>query len=426
MSISEYQLLNKVLEEKNYSLLSNNMVDDEYFTQAKEEYKFIKEFYETYHSVPDKQSFSAKFPNFDYFAVSQPVISIIDELREQLLFRRATKIINGSIELFTQDANAGAEYLLSHINELQPQHTIQSVDIIHDTSRLKEYEDKLNNIDNYFIPSGFKELDEYIFGWKRKEEFALIIARTGVGKSAFAIKSAQYAWKDGYNVGYFSPEMASSTVGFRFDSAYKGFSNSSLLRGDLIKDYKEYFNELNTHENKFLVSTMQDFNNKVTVPKLKNWCIMNNIDILFIDGFDYLYDTRAERFHSREDRLGHIAQDLVTLSIDIEIPIVGVIQANRRSTEDKDKDIGTENITGSDKIGASCTRLISLKSSGPALQITIPKNRYGEGNNGVKILYQWDADRSTFFYIPQLEDINKNEVSKQELEETKEQFKTIF
>ena len=62
MSISEYQLLNKVLEDKNYSFFTDNMLSDEHFTQAKEEYEYIKEFYEKYHSVPDKETFTAKFP----------------------------------------------------------------------------------------------------------------------------------------------------------------------------------------------------------------------------------------------------------------------------------------------------------------------------------------------------------------------------
>ena len=84
MSISEYQLLNKVLEDKNYSFFTDNMLSDEHFTQAKEEYEYIKEFYEKYHSVPDKETFTAKFPKFDYFNVSQPISSIVDALREQL------------------------------------------------------------------------------------------------------------------------------------------------------------------------------------------------------------------------------------------------------------------------------------------------------------------------------------------------------
>lgn len=92
---------------------------------------------------------------------------------------------------------------------------------------------------------------------------------------------------------------------------------------------------------------------------------------MFIDGFDYLEDTRAQKFHSREDRMGHIAQDLVTMSIELNIPVIGVIQANRKgSAED---DIDTTNITGADKIGASCTRLIALKNQGTAIEMSLPK-----------------------------------------------------
>ena len=56
MSISEYQLLNKVLEDKNYSFFTDNMLSDEHFTQAKEEYEYIKEFYEKYMKNKKKRS----------------------------------------------------------------------------------------------------------------------------------------------------------------------------------------------------------------------------------------------------------------------------------------------------------------------------------------------------------------------------------
>lgn len=417
MSISEYQLLNKLLTEKDYSIITDNLISDENFDQALAEFRYITKFQEQYNEVPDKETFSAKFPNFQYFEVSQGLTSIIDDIREKTLFKRAVEVFNKSAELFTEDANKGAQFLINSVEKLQPNYSFTCTDIIHDTSRYEEWKDRLSNADNYFIPSGFPELDEYTFGWKRKEEFVLIIARTGSGKSFVAVKSAEHALSLGYNVGFFSPEISASTLGYRFDSARAKFSNTALLQGALVNGYDDYIKDLQKLDTHFYVAELKDFHNSVTVPKLKYFCKNKNIDILFIDGFDYLEDTRAQKFHSREDRMGHIAQDLVTMSIELNIPVIGVIQANRKgSAED---DIDTTNITGADKIGASCTRLIALKNKGTAIEMSLPKNRYGRDK--VKVLYKWEADRSQYFFIPSLEDIDDEEIK-----EAKFKFSNAF
>lgn len=417
MSVSEYQFLNKLLTDKDYSIVTNNFVTDENFDQALDEFKFIEYFYEQYRDIPDKETFSAKFPSFQYFDVTQNITSIIDDIREKTLFKKAVEVFNKSSELFTEDANKGAQFLINNIDKLQPNYSFTCTDIVHDTQRYTEWKDRLNNADNYFIPSGFPELDEYTFGWKRKEEFVLIIARSGIGKSFVAIKSAEHALSLGYNVGFFSPEISASTLGYRFDSARAQFSNTALLKGTMVQDYDKYMEKLKKLDTHFYVAELKDFHNSVTVPKLKYFCKSKNVDILFIDGFDYLEDTRALKFHSREDRMGHIAQDLVTLSIELNIPVIGVIQANRKGAESDE--IGTQNITGADKIGASCTRLIALKNQGTAMEMSIPKNRYGRDK--VKVLYQWEPDRSQFFFIPALENVDEKEV-----EEAKNSFSNAF
>ena len=182
MSISEYQLLNKVLDTKDFHIITDNFVTKDDFEQATDEFNYIKYFYEMYNCVPDKEKFSSEFPEFEYFKVSQSNSSIIDDMREKTLFRKAVEIVNESSDLFTQDANKGAQYLLNHLDELQPNYSFTCTDIIHDTSRYDEWKKKTENRDDFFIPSGFPELDEYTYGWKRGEEFALVMADIVTGK----------------------------------------------------------------------------------------------------------------------------------------------------------------------------------------------------------------------------------------------------
>lgn len=429
MGLAEYQLISKLLNDKDYSIITENLIDESNFVETLDEFKFIKSFHEQYGSVPDKTTFTVKFPTFDYLTVDQPTQSVIDDLREETLFRKAVALLNTSTKLFEQNSNQGAQYLIDHIGDIRPQYSFTCTDIVHDTSRYNEWQDKLENPTNYFIPSGFKELDENLFGWYRKEEFALVMARSGVGKTFFLIKTAQHSMSLGYRVGFFSPEMSVNTLGYRFDSANASFSNMALLKGAPVADYKDYMDNLKNTEGHFYVVETKDFDfdgdDAVTVPKLRQFCVSKKLDILFIDGFDYLSDCRAKKSDSREDRLGHIAKDLLNLSIELQIPVVSVIQANRKGTDDT-KDMGTENITGADKIGASCTRLLTLRANGPAMQMMLPKNRYGKSGADTKVLYSWNADDSNFYFIPNLEDIQGDSETAQEAEEFKEASKNVF
>ena len=125
-------------------------------------------------------------------------------------------------------------------------------------------------------------------------------------------------------------------------------------------------------------------------------------------------------------KIGHtgtldpIATGVLVLCVGKATKLVEVLTKN-----DKEY-IGTENITGSDKIGASCTRLISIVNKNPILEMTITKNRYGKSGKETKCIYNWNPDINTYTYIQNIEDINNDEETKQETEENKENFKSIF
>ena len=56
----------------------------------------------------------------------------------------------------------------------------------------------------------------------------------------------------------------------------------------------------------------------------------------------------------------------------------------------------------------------------------ITKNRNGKSGKETKCSYNWNPDINTYTYIQNIEDINNDEETKQETEENKENFKSIF
>lgn len=105
MSISEVQLLNIVLSDKDISVLRDNLINKEHFTEAIKEYEFIDSFYNDFGCVPDKETFIAKFPDFKLFKVEENVSAVIDRVREEDLFRKSVAVFNKASEIISVDSN---------------------------------------------------------------------------------------------------------------------------------------------------------------------------------------------------------------------------------------------------------------------------------------------------------------------------------
>ena len=319
--------------------------------------------------------------------------------------------------------------MLQAVKDLQPSYNVNGVDIISQAEqRQKEFEDRKQHKDEYFFTTGFEELDDIIYGINRVSEFFIVYARTNMGKSWIIGKICTHIWQLGFNVGYFSPEMAPSNVGYRFDTLFHNFSNKALMWGkdDVSnEEYGKYVTELKERKNKFLVTTPIDFDRHVTVSKLRNWVKQNNLDVLAIDGISYLTDERAKRNDNKTTSLTNISEDLRLLSLELKIPVLVVIQANRGGVKGEDTD-GTpdlEHIRDSDGVAQNATKALSIRQlKDNVLEIGIKKNTFGGGVGG-KLKYQWNIDRGDFQFIPSYDDAEPKEKTEKKVREVKKQYK---
>lgn len=417
------QILNKIISTKDISIITDNNLTIDYFLEYEDEYSFIKEHFDNYKNVPDTETFINKFPDFELLEVNESDRYLVDAIREEYLYSKSVPVIKKAAELLKSDSNEASRYLQSELVNLTPNYTTPYVDIIHSNSRVEMFEDKSNNKDKWFIPTGFEELDDIIYGWQCGEEFVVIFARTGIGKSWVLVKTVQHAWEIGKNVGYVSPEMSADKIGYRFDTLNNHFSNMALVRGDKSKvsidEYRQYNEKLAEHNNRILVSTPMDFNKQVTVGKLRTFVQANNLDMLAIDGITYMTDERYKRGDNKTTSLTNISEDLMALSCELKIPILVVVQSNRGGTEKDTPDL--EDIRDSDGIAHNATKVISLNQKEEALVMKIKKNR--DGKIGDKLTYLWDIDLGEFTWMPGDCDSATIERKEQKREEVKQEYK---
>ena len=417
------QILNKIINTQDMQLILKNALTEDYFPGYEAEFQYIKTHFEEYGKVPDKATFLSKFNEFNLIEVDEPDKYLLDTLYEEHLYYQSVEVVQTVADLLKTNANDAVEYLHSQITNLKIDRGSAGTNIISNAyERYQIYKDKMNAENPWYITTGFEELDSIIHGWSKGEELVVLFARTGQGKSWVLAKTLAHAWSIGSTVGYISPEMSPTKIGYRVDTLMKNFSNNNLVWGREEPDYEKYIDDLAKQDRPFIVATPLDFQKKVTITKLKHFCQSNKLDILGIDGITYLTDERYKRGDNKTATLTNLSEDLSALSIELGIPIIIVVQSNRSGVKDSDAE-GTpelESIRDSDGIAHNATKVIALRQTGAGLEFGIKKHR--DGKTGGKLIYYWDIDHGQFNYIPSGEDAVRPETRQKKTSAIKESF----
>lgn len=420
------QIISKILQTQDISLLEENQITKDYFPEYQDEIEFILNHNTEYGNVPDKATFIAQFPDFEIVEVQESDRYLIDTIREEYLYYKSVPVVQQIAKLMKTDSNAAIEYMIQSMKDLQPNYSITGVDIIQDAlNRYEQFTQVKEHQNEWFFTTGFEELDDLIHGIQRGEELFVLFARTNQGKSWVLEKICTHVWQLGFNVGYVSPEMSANSIGYRFDTLYNQFSNKGLMWGNEDTDkYKDYIEKLKDNKHKFIVSTPMDFNRQITVSKLKQWVNQYKLDMIAIDGITYMSDERYKRGDNKTTSLTNISEDLMSLSIELKIPILIVVQANRSGVNPDDADSvpELESIRDSDGIAHNASKVISLKQNNSgALLMQIKKQRFGAV--GGKLTYQWDIDKGEFVYIPSYDDAQPKEETEKRVKRAREKFR---
>lgn len=393
----QLQFLNNLLKTGDTSPLLLNNLNEDYFSDYVEEYKWIKHHIDTYGNCPDLISFLDNFPDFDVIEVNESPRYLLDGLYEDFNKRKLAKIFNRVRDLLNagKTDEAMALYTNAASDIVQCSH-LDCVDIFHDTTRYDTYVDRCRDFDKYYVKTGFKELDDIIGGWDRYEELATIVARPGVGKSWVLHKTALAAAEQGLTVGIYSGEMSENKVGYRVDTLLSHISNSAIIKGnDTIQaEYKQYMEQLPSRfKGTIKVLTPAMINGTAGVTALRAFIEKEHLDILCIDQHSLLEDDR--RAHNPVEKASNISRDLKNLQVLKRIPIVAVSQQNRENT---DNGQSTSNVAQTDRISQDSTILLFLEQKDAVMTLNLVKAR--DSVNGRKLQYAVDLNRGVFEYIP--------------------------
>lgn len=332
----ELQVISRILTSQyDYEIDKLCSYDASYYSIFESEIEFILEHKQQFDNIPDPFTFQSKFNDFTIIQVNETLEYLEIEIKKNKQQKLLLQTINQLQDLGSDDVLEAWSYLNRQCEKASELDTAKPVDIVRDA------EDRAQKIIEYNkqarIPTGFKEIDEIMYGGlSTVEEFLLIIARTNAGKSWVCTKLMESAQDAGFPVLYYSPEMQSSFIGTRFDTWRGHFKNSDLHRGQYTQEYKDYISELKTSTTGAIVVEDCDMSEgRTTVRGLETIVRRNHVKLLIIDGLSYI--APVSKYANESLKYKDICNDLFKLSKNYGCAVVVALQANRETRENRDE-----------------------------------------------------------------------------------------
>jgi archaellum biogenesis ATPase FlaH len=296
------------------------------------------------------------------------------------------------------EAEMGAGEALSVPKIIQLSRDLASVNVEEDDSLFTVDRDEIYDEDAADgLHFGYDVLDTAT-GGIQKGEYALLVARTGVGKTLITCHLALKWAREGKKVLVISCEMPTKQMIARLDAMIANF-NSRMLR---------------TRDNPALLKVMRDRVEKeletikagggdiifpksrsISVTKLRGIIADRRPDVVIVDGVYLLRSDDAGSASSDWARLKAASNELKQICLELDLPVFATSQLKRTG---KDDSFTLEDIAYSDALGQDTDLvLVANKFAGVVNQLTLEilKNRHGDGYGGTVLQIDWERSTLT-------------------------------
>lgn len=182
---------------------------------------------------------------------------------------------------------------------------------------------------DYTLYTGITDLDKMICGL-HKQELTIIGARPGVGKTTLALQIAEHIAERGTETAIISLEMSDTQVIQKLISRRARINSYKMRMGTLETKELEQIGVVSAEIAELPIHlitkarTIQHIEN--IARKLKN---KNNLGLMIIDYIQLIKN--KGKFNSREQEVADITRTLKLLSLELNIPIIGLCQLNRNA-----------------------------------------------------------------------------------------------
>lgn len=282
----EKALLLGVVRDKNWNILILNNITENYFSiNNKPLYKFIKDYVDK-EQYPDLKIISYEFKIDDISMAEYMSITDLESLCETLrkdFVKDKLQYEVGKLNDYADELETNPDKYIERLTNVCD--SVKSISTHTNSVGLFDNIENILQIDpSDVISTGFKELDDKLIGWKRGEELAVFMARTGQGKSWMGLKFAMAAALQGERVGIYSGEMSLQQLQERILCCAKQSYTTTK------EEALQYI--LDKHID-IRVLTQKELRRRANVNDIEAMIVRDNLSMIIIDQLSLMEDVTA-------------------------------------------------------------------------------------------------------------------------------------
>lgn len=327
-------------------------------------------------------------------------------VKESSAKNKISTVIEESKEEFKDDSGTSALDAVSNIQSTlgdivfglgDDSHTTDVSEYVNDFMEMIVERKKIsdinaeNGIDLQGIPTMIPSLNEYTSGWTGGQVIT-VGARTGIGKSVFAIMSAVAATRAGKSVLFFSLEMGKDEIINRIISLMSGVEINKLKTGRISEEEREKVKkavEDLSHMKLYIDTDPNATIDSIRSKSFKQAQSDNGLDMIIIDYLQLI--TPSGKFGSRQEAVSDLSRNTKLTAKVLDVPIMILVQLKRANgEEDEEKLPVVDDIRESGSIGQDSDVVIllhrehSLDGTTPQTLIILAKQRNGPANKIIR------------------------------------------
>ena len=293
-----------------------------------------------------------------------------------------------------------------------------------------DFAETVNEVDLDVVPLFNPQMNKVLNGGWQKGSLNTIGARTGVGKTVFAINSAEAACAAGKTVLFFSLEMTRQELAERMLSSVSGVASYKLKPG-AHRTPSENERIAQATETMAGFSLVVEDDSDITIDYIRSKAKAQaaspeGLDLIIVD-YLQLINPGSNRGHSnREQQVAAMSRGLKVLAKDLQVPIMILVQLNRESKdEDENRLPSKADIRESAGIAADSNVVLIIhrkyrdESPDPKALFIIDKNRGGQADK--KFQVRCVLEKSMFVDVEPEEDeveVTRNDLTNLDEEDT--------
>jgi replicative DNA helicase len=354
MASPELELISNVVKTGSFSPLQKNGVTPEFF-ETEEGGVVFKWLWDEYHSsdyrgeIPDKTRLLRKFPDFDFCPSRNSVSALIAELQDRRLSNEIERL-SGEMQGLINDGEDPKLVLQAFLPQMRELNVQSSPDHgLHMRSANSELRQEYGTVKTAGgitgIPFPWAPLN-IATGGMQPEDFIVLYGRPKNMKSWVAYSIAVHAYLHNRRVFAFSKELRQLIQARRCASLIAKLDYTKVKTATLSPEEEEdYFAVLDGleeyedatvvegHRRALYFASDKGKRKSSTVDDLLAQCERFEPDLVLVDGLYLLGDGRTQSRNADWKNISHISQDLKGLAQYLEVPTIGITQANRANAK---------------------------------------------------------------------------------------------